>query len=549
MKINTIIINYIQENKLKTIFWILITLILYPLDKVIIPKYYGFVINSFKDKKNFNVNVLYLASFYLLSMFIGVIGVYSSKLITPTFGEYITTKFYNFIIDNYHLQFDNIETGAIISKLIGLPYLFFNYVEIMRTIVFSQIFIFITALYHYWFVSYKIFYYFVICLIINFIFIYYLYKKKYEVDIELHNSKAILYQYINDVYTNLVSIYGFNQEEYEKEQFKEVEYKKYDRFLVKTLNIYFISSILWNIICAFVFFGLNYLLYKAYKDKEISIEVLVSTFTMTFSILGVFENTVNVSNQISKLFSEIGDIETYFEDIKEKNKNKNKPSNKFKNGDIVFKNVYYKYNDNLVLNNINITIKRGEHVVIVGPIGSGKSTIIKLLMGYNRLLMGTITINNIKIDRLYSNELRENIYYIPQKPKLFNRTLYKNITYGLSNPPKKENILKLLEQLNLTDLIEPFTKKMNENVGVDGNNLSGGQKQIVWLLRAFYRDKNIIILDEPTASLDKENKNLLIKNIKRLCLGKTLIIISHDTISQDFRKIHIKDGKNVKQLW
>lgn len=549
MKINTIIINYIYENKLKTIFWLLITLLLYPLDRVIIPKYYGLVINSFKDNKNFSTNVLYLASFYIISMILGVFGVFSSKLITPTFGEYITTKFYNFIIDNYHLEFDNIETGAIISKLIGLPHLFFNYIEIMRTIVFSQIFIFITALYHYWFVSYKIFYYFIICLIINVIFIYNLYKKKYEVDIELHNSKSVLYQYINDTFTNLVSIYGFNQEDYEKKEFKSVEYKKYNTILLKSLNIYFGSAVIWNIICGFVFFGLNYLLYDAYKQKKITIESLVSTFTMTFSILGVFENTVSVSNQISKLFSEIGDIETYFDGIKQKNKNLNIPTNKFKNGDIEFKNVFYKYNNNLVLNNINIKIKRGEHVVIVGPIGSGKSTIIKLLMGYNRLLMGNITINNIKIDSFYLNELRENIYYIPQKPKLFNRTLYKNITYGLKNPPEKENILKLLEELNLTDLIEPFTKKMNENVGIDGNNLSGGQKQIIWLLRAFYRDKSIIILDEPTASLDKENKNLLIKNIKRLCIGKTLIIISHDNIVQDFKKINIKEGKIVTQPW
>jgi ATP-binding cassette subfamily B protein len=270
---------------------------------------------------------------------------------------------------------------------------------------------------------------------------------------------------------------------------------------------------------------------------------------MTFSILGVFENTVLVSNQVSKLFSEIGDIETYFETIKEKNKNIKKPCHNFKNGDIEFKNVYYKYNDNLVLNNINFKIKRGEHVAIVGPIGSGKSTIIKLLMGYNRLTMGKIMIGDKNIETIYEKELRENIYYIPQKPKLFNRTLYKNITYGLKNPPKKENILKLLEQLNLNDLIEPFTKKMDEKVGIDGNNLSGGQKQIVWLLRSFYRDKHIIILDEPTASLDKENKELLIQNIKRLCIGKTLIVISHDNVVQNFRKIHIKEGKIITSLW
>lgn len=545
MKINELILNYIYENKLKTIFWLLITLLLYPLERVIIPKYYGLVINSFKDNKDFNKNIFYLSSLYILYMLLGIFGVYSSKLISPTFGEYITTQFYNYIIDTYYLEFDNIETGAIISKLIGLPSLFFNYIEIMRTIILSQSFIFMTALYHYWFVSSKLFYYFIFSLIINIIFTYNLYKKKYENDIELHNSRAILYQYINDTFSNLVSIYGFNQEEYEKNEFKQVEYKKYKKYLTKSLNIYFVSFLIWNIICGFVFFGLNYLLYNAYKEKKINIEVLISTFTMTFSILGVFESTVGVSNHISKLFSEIGDIESYFGNIK---KNSEPPKKEhFKNGDIEFKNVYYKYNNNLVLNNINFLIKRGEHVVIVGPIGSGKSTIIKLLMGYNKLLMGNITINLIKIENI--KNVRQYIYYIPQKPKLFNRTLYKNITYGLPTPPTKENILTLLKQLELTNLIEPFTKKMDEKVGIDGNNLSGGQKQIVWLLRAFYRDKSIIILDEPTSSLDQENKTLLIKNIKKLCIGKTLIVISHDKIDAGFRKINIKDGQVINPLW
>jgi ABC-type bacteriocin/lantibiotic exporter with double-glycine peptidase domain len=154
--------------------------------------------------------------------------------------------------------------------------------------------------------------------------------------------------------------------------------------------------------------------------------------------------------------------------------------------------------------------------------------------------MGNITINGLSINEISNNQLRKNVFYIPQKPKLFNRTLYENIVYGLEEPPSMDNIMTLLDELNMKEV---FMEKMNKKVGLDGNSLSGGQKQIVWLLRSFYRKSKIIVMDEPTASLDQSNKELLLKTINKLSVGKTLIIISHDSIDSNFRKIEFKDGK------
>lgn len=540
MKINDIIIEYIYDNKYKTLFWLCISILLYPINGVIIPKYYGLVINSFKDKKFFSDNIFYLIIYYIISMILGILGLYSTKLIIPSFGEYITTRFYNFIIDNYRLDFDNIQTGEIIARLVNMPQLFFEYVEIVRTMVLSQFFIFVTTLYHYWFVSTELFICFIISIIINYIFIYIIYTKKIYFDVKRQNSKGVLYQYINDTLLNLVSIYSFNQENNEKKDFKEVEYKKYKNEMNKCLNMYIYSSIFWNVICIIIFFSLNYYLYKSYKDNKISVKVLVSTFTITYSIFTVFEDSVAVSNKVSKIFGEVRSMEEYFNTIKINNKIKE--DKKFVNGDIVFNKVYYKYKDKLILNNLNLKIKKGEHVLIVGETGSGKTTIVKLLMKYNKLIRGEITINNQSINSISYNELHDNIYYIPQNPKLFNRTLYKNIIYGIKNPPTRENILKLLKDLDLSDIKDSFSKSMDNKVGFYGNKLSGGQRQIVWLLRSFYRNKSIIILDEPTASLDSRNKQNMIKNIKKICVGKTLIVISHDNIGNDFRKINMNSS-------
>ena len=160
--------------------------------------------------------------------------------------------------------------------------------------------------------------------------------------------------------------------------------------------------------------------------------------------------------------------------------------------------------------------------------------------------MGNISINGVSINEISNHQLRKNVFYIPQKPKLFNRTLYENITYGLENPPDEADILTILDELNMKDV---FKEKMNKKVGLDGNNLSGGQKQIVWLLRSFYRKSKIIVMDEPTASLDQDNKELLLKTINKLSIGKTLIIISHDPIDYNFRKIEFKDGKISESMF
>ena len=122
--------------------------------------------------------------------------------------------------------------------------------------------------------------------------------------------------------------------------------------------------------------------------------------------------------------------------------------------------------------------------------------------------------------------------------------MYENIIYGLNKPPSKEEIIKLMDELNL-DVKDIFEKKMDENVGVEGNSLSGGQRQIVWLLRSIYRPSTILILDEPTSALDPENKVVMISTIKKLSIGKTVIIVSHDDIDPAFRKISMKNGRVV----
>ena len=144
--------------------------------------------------------------------------------------------------------------------------------------------------------------------------------------------------------------------------------------------------------------------------------------------------------------------------------------------------------------------------------------------------------------------LRKYIRYIPQHPKLFNRTLYENIIYSLKREVTKDEILKMIQSLNLPDVYKNFKDKMDMSVGKNGNKLSGGQRQIVWLLRALLDKPPVLILDEPTASMDTNSKLEVTKLVKELGKNSTIILITHDDILLKYvdRRIVFENGK-IKQ--
>jgi len=328
------------------------------------------------------------------------------------------------------------------------PLIFFSYLETLRYFI-----VFSSCLYsylHYTIIGLyqkKYFYVFLLAIGFNFLFVFKVFQIKYNVDLSLYDNRSKLFEYMNDALLNLVSIYSTNSEEKEKKIFIDREYKKYKDIETKTLNIYVASEMTWNVVCAILFIILNYLIYRSYLKKQINVEKLVSTFTLTFSVLRFYENAPQIVKKLSKLYSEISDIENFFIEINKLNQTAKIDTKGFDNGDIIYNNVYHKYKDQFVLNNVSLKIKKGEKVALIGHIGSGKTTAVKLLLGFQPLTMGNITIKGVPINEISNSELRKSIFYIPQKPKLFNRSLYDNIVYGLNDPPSEESILELLEHI------------------------------------------------------------------------------------------------------
>jgi len=203
-----------------------------------------------------------------------------------------------------------------------------------------------------------------------------------------------------------------------------------------------------------------------------------------------------------------------------------KPDIQITNGNITIKNLSFGYTSKKLFNNVNLEINENEKIAIIGESGNGKSTLIKIIMGYIPISDNVIFIDNQDINKHNLTSIRKNITYINQQIKLFNNTIYYNIQYG--NNLTINEIDDFITMFNLDDIFINLPDKLNSHVGANGDLLSGGQKQIINILRGFGSNNKIIILDEPTSALDDLHRDIVMNMITKLGKESTLIIITHD---------------------
>jgi len=220
-----------------------------------------------------------------------------------------------------------------------------------------------------------------------------------------------------------------------------------------------------------------------------------------------------------------------------------KPDINIIDGNIEIVNLTFGYTkNNNLFNDFNLTINSKDKLAIIGRSGNGKSTLIKLIMGYYHVPDNTIFIDGHDINKYNLTSLRKQIIYINQNTKLFNKSIFDNIRYG--NDISDDDIINVYNKFNLDRIYKNLPNKFNTNVGVNGDSLSGGQKQVVLLLRNYFKNNKIIILDEPTAALDIHTRSIVINIIKEISKNSTLIIITHDfdNIELTNKQIEIING-------
>lgn len=281
------------------------------------------------------------------------------------------------------------------------------------------------------------------------------------------------------------------------------------------------------------------------QANVITIGELFSFVIYTSFIGGSIAGLGDIYTQLQKA---IGASERLLEILGEKDEMTNSTGIEVKlSGDIAFQNVSFSYptrKEFTVLKNLNFRIQPGEKVALVGQSGSGKSTIINLLMRFYPVESGQIIVDSIEAAHFELSAYRKNIGIVPQEVILFGGTIMENIAYGKPGASELE-VREAARKANALDFIESFPEKFGTVVGERGVKLSGGQRQRIAIARAILKDPAILILDEATSSLDAQSEVLVQQALEKLMEGRTSIIIAHrlSTIKKVDRIFVIKEGQ------
>ena len=489
--------NFIKENKKYYIIFFFLVLFSYPVKSILLPKLFG---NLFDFIKSGNFDILEAKKKSCIIIFLWIIsqscvcGInYIQTYIVPKYYMYLRTYIFDNILKKYKKNYKTIDPGGIIIKAFELPWasksLMFRLLNDIVPLSFSiilTIFYFSKVGVRLGLISFKM-------------------PKCQIKSQETYNYIKKINDYLNDKLTNMFHIYTSSNIDYEikSNTFNENKLREKDidsNLCTSNLKVYLLIV---TIIC-YILYILNY-----YLDflENISLEMPGISYQ-----IGVIKDEIEYLKNISN----------------HDNKNNNDNNNiNIKEGHILFKNIHFSYdNKKNIYNNFSIEIKPNIKTAILGKSGSGKSTLMKLLLGFYSVNKGEILIDNININNYSLDTLRKNISYVNQNTTLFNNSILYNIQYG--NNSSEETIKNLINNLNIWSFFKHLDYNLNKTVGTNGSNLSGGQKQIILILRALLNNNSkVIIMDEPTSALDSKNKKIFIdilSNIK----NKTIIIVTHD---------------------
>ncbi len=353
---------------------------------------------------------------------------------------------------------------------------------------------------------------------------------------------------VEETLSGLRIIKGFNAEEKMKKQFSATnEYysKIFKRITRKAYLASPISEFLATIVLMIIMYFGSTLALKGVGNLDQ--ERLIAFLVVFSQIIQPAKNITTAWFSIQKGIASIDRVDQILEaEEKIMEKADAVPINDFKQS-IEFRGVWYAYNNEPVLKDINLKILKGQTIAIVGKSGAGKSTLADLLARFMDVDEGEILIDGINIQDLKIKDLRNLMGIVSQQPILFNTSFKENIAFGVE-VPNMEKVEYSAQIANAHDFIVETENGYENSVGESGNRLSGGQRQRISIARAIMANPPILILDEATSALDSESEKLVQEAILNLMKNRTSIVIAHrlSTIQHADLIVVIDDGRIVE---
>ena len=303
-----------------------------------------------------------------------------------------------------------------------------------------------------------------------------------------------------------------------------------------------------SIVNALIGLSLAFVVYFSSTYLAMSAGDFLAYFTAMGMLVKPAKTLININKPLQQAIVAGKSVFSLIDESPESNPSKN-PIHSI-SGEICFDNVSFSYdNEKPSLANINLTIKKGETIALVGSTGSGKTTMVNLLTRFYNPSSGKILIDGQDIVSYELESYRSNFSYVDQNVRLFNDTIRGNIAFGQKESMSMNLIMNAAKVSNSIEFIEKLDKKFDSDIGEDGVTLSGGQRQRLSIARAIAKDSPILILDEATSALDSATEKLVQSAINKMQQNRTTIIIAHrlTTIQNANRIIVLKNGEIIEQ--
>jgi len=545
MKTSELIKNFIAQHKTTLVFYIICCILYYPLQAATFTIATGALFNSFSNLQQNKTLIYKLVTVIIILYTVTNLAIIIKEKIEgnliPRFNKELRTMIFDNIVNKMRVKFTDIDIGEFISRISMISIKWDEVINQFASTILPHgiTVLIILGILFYFGTNFGV-------ITIGYMFIIGIlllprYKKCLNKLIDLRYSLNSMHNDIQDKINNLFEIYIANKEEEEKDENKSRE-KKYSKkykdvydctvnnsMFISLFNIAYLSIMLYLVITS---------LYSKKINKTTAISIILLLVYVVGSIYIVFKSLITVSYSYS-ILKESEQFLNYISDYEVFNKGKNVNVH----SKIHVNNVSFKYNQDIVLDQVNLSINKNEKTIIKGVSGSGKSTLIKLICGFYTPIKGDILINDTNIKNVNIENLRSQITMLNQNVKLFNISIYDNISYINNTVSNKDidtfivsNKIKLFHSVNLSN-----------NAGQNGNNLSGGQKQMTLILRCLLADKKVVIFDEPTSALDNYHFDIFNNIIEKM--NKTIIVITHDSRfdkSNFDNKYHLEKGRLTK---
>ncbi|MEI7709391.1 MAG: ABC transporter ATP-binding protein [bacterium] len=373
-------------------------------------------------------------------------------------------------------------------------------------------------------------------------------RRKVEYDLLESAADSKVTGRFADAFTNILNIKIFSSREKEHDSFKNVTFDEYKK-RIKAWNFGNFQNMIQGFLMAILQIVILYTMVKLWLQGSITTGMVVLVQIYMFAALDHLWDLGKSLVNLFKAIAEAKEMVDIFEEKPDIEDIANPEKCMISKGDVDFKDVNFEYVKGYpVFTEFNFNIKSGEKVGLVGHSGSGKSTIVKILLRFADVQGGAILIDGQNITKIKQEDLRQNISYVPQEPILFHRSIRENIGYAKKDATEDE-IIEAAKKAHAHEFVSKLPHGYDTLVGERGVKLSGGERQRIAIARAMLKDSPVLMLDEATSSLDSISESYIQEAFAELMKGKTTVVIAHrlSTVQQMDRIVVLDKGQIVEE--